>query len=676
MRIGIRTKLVTLLLLVAVLPLLAGLATIMIGGRQLRIEAFGQTVQAMAESKASALADSLAKDIEKFRLAFQRHEGLLGALSAAAQEPSEIQRERIRTLDRRWAGLHPSSPEIVAVLETPVADSLRALQVEDERLAEVLVADRWGRLVAATQRTSDYYQADELWWAQAFGDGQRGKVYVPNVGYDESSRTWSLDVCVPLRRAEGVAGVAKAVLDISRWVGPPRAKVGHIDAALALLRSDGMILFGGQAEPLSRSMAHWQGRIASLAPGWRVTDDGRIQGFAPVRLPVKVGPDILTGPRWMVVFSVSRAQAVGAVNRLSLVVLAIGLLIIASLFLLGLIVVDRRIARRIRTLARATHRVAEGDLTHRVESVRRGRPLLGHDEIDALVDDFNRMVHRVQRSHGQLVTANKLKTDFIRVASHELRTPISFILGTVKLLRESTDVARLQHAMQAMGAKANRLDRIINDMFKLIPSGNYDDRLHYRGVSSAELLEQVREDCLPFIEQRNQRLIVEEARKMPHLRADVDKLRDILENLVMNAIKFTPDGGVIKVRVGQQLGGYTTFSVQDQGPGIAPSDVPHIFDPFYSGGDVMQHSSGSVGFQKRGMGLGLAIVRHFADLHGGAVRVTTAKRGTTFTVLIPTDGPRDEIAPPEAPPDAEARDNHAEDEQQSVTSSRQAVPGH
>ena len=91
MKIGIRTKLVVLLVFVAVLPLLAALATIMIGGRQLRVEAFGQTVQGLAESKASALADSLAKDIEKFRLAFQRHESLLDSLGAGGERLSQLQ---------------------------------------------------------------------------------------------------------------------------------------------------------------------------------------------------------------------------------------------------------------------------------------------------------------------------------------------------------------------------------------------------------------------------------------------------------------------------------------------------------------------------------------------------------------------------------------------------------
>lgn len=141
MRIGIRTKLVALLMFVAVGPLLAALATIVIGGRRLRIEAFGQTVQAIAESRAGALADSLAKDIEKFRLAFQHHEVLLASLGEARQERSP---EQLEALDRRWGTLADESPEMAAVLANPVASSLRALQDEDDRLAEVLITDRFG----------------------------------------------------------------------------------------------------------------------------------------------------------------------------------------------------------------------------------------------------------------------------------------------------------------------------------------------------------------------------------------------------------------------------------------------------------------------------------------------------------------------------------------------------
>jgi len=433
-------------------------------------------------------------------------------------------------------------------------------------------------------------------------------------------------------------GVAKVVLDVSRWFGRTQTTIGEISTEMLLVRPGGIIVAGHEIDPMSTIIEQWSGPMAALESGWRVTDGGMIQGFAPMHVGGKVGRDALTGPVWTVVFSASQADVTGMVGTLGFTVLIVGLLIIGSLFVLGLVLVERSLVRRLHGLARATRRVTEGDLAHRVADVRRGKPLLNYDEIDDLVQDFNRMIERVQRSHAELEAGNEMKTNFIRVASHELRTPISYILATVKLLRDSTDRDRMRHAMQSMGAKAKRLEQIITAMFKLIPTGDYGEALHYTRFSTVELLEEVYLDCFPFIEQRGQQFIIEDAPAIGDIRADHEKLRDVLENLVMNAIKFTPDGGIIRLSVVEELGGYTSFSIRDQGPGIDPADLPHVFDAFFSGGDVMKHSSGSAGFQKRGMGLGLAIVKHFAELHGGTVRVTSDDDGTVFSVQIPAEG--------------------------------------
>jgi len=139
------------------------------------------------------------------------------------------------------------------------------------------------------------------------------------------------------------------------------------------------------------------------------------------------------------------------------------------------------------------------------------------------------------------------------------------------------------------------------------------------------------------MECRGQKFIIEAGSDIPRLRVDRAKLRDVLENLVINSIKFSPDGGTIRLRAGKQLGGHVTITIEDQGPGIAAEDLPHIFDPFYSTRDVMKHSSGDIGYQKRGMGPGLAIVRHFIEMHGGTVHVTTSDKGSVFSVTIPIE---------------------------------------
>jgi len=285
----------------------------------------------------------------------------------------------------------------------------------------------------------------------------------------------------------------------------------------------------------------------------------------------------------------------------------------------------------------ATRQVAKGELSHRIEPG--GGRLLGRDEIDELGYAFNHMIEQVQQSHQTLIEANQLKMNFLRIAGHELRTPISYMVAMAKLLKDSDDPEALRRAMRSISAKAARLNEIIDSMFKLMSQQQVDREIRYGPVDLSGLLEQVYVNCMPFVEKRSQRLMIEAAEDMPEIQADHAKLVDIVENLVMNAIKFTPDGGIIKVRTGSELGGHVFVSVQDQGPGIPTSDLPHIFEPFYSGSNVMLHSSGNVGYQKCGMGLGLAIVKHFAQLHGGSVRVTSTPNGCTFVLSIPIGPP-------------------------------------
>jgi signal transduction histidine kinase len=236
-----------------------------------------------------------------------------------------------------------------------------------------------------------------------------------------------------------------------------------------------------------------------------------------------------------------------------------------------------------------------------------------------------------------LQSANELKSNFIRVAGHELRTPVSYILGMARLLKDSTDATRLCFAVQSMGAKARRLNEIVQAMFKLMPEGLRGEGMRYSRIQLGELLEEIYIDLFPFVELRGQRLIIEMMDRLPPLTADRDKLRDIIENLVVNGIKFTPDGGVVKVRCSLQLGERVMISVQDQGPGIPESEYPRLFQPFYSGSDPLTHSTGETGYQKRGIGLGLAIVRHFTELHHGTVHVSSSPTGATFSVTIPIE---------------------------------------
>jgi len=644
MRVGIRGKLVGLLLVVAALPLLAGLVISVGGGRKFITRTFGKTVLSVASTEARSLQVSLDRDIGKLQLILYEP-SVISALAAANQAMPEAQR---RSLDANWPNLSLSSGPLAKVLNNPTAEVLKRIRQNDPRFAELLLTDRFGQLVAATGRTTDFYQADEQWWTGTYHGGA-GRIFVPVIDYDRSTGVWSIDLCIPVYADGEVVGVAKAVLDLSRWLDAVAGSVGDLSAEVMLVRRDGRIIYRKGAKPLAQVIQQPYDLVESgQQVGWRITDDGEIQAYAPISLPDKIGRCDVVMPGWFLMLYMPESQALGGVYRISLIVLGIGFGIVAALFLGGLVLVNRSLIRRIRRLERATHAVARGNLSHRIGPDWAGRRILGTDEIDELADDFNNMVQRIAESVAQLEAANKLKMDFIQIAGHELRTPVSYLLGMASLLKDSRDPDRLLHAVQSMGAKAGRLNDIIQAMFKIMPDQQYSRSLRYEEVSLPDLLEEVYLDCFPFVERRNQQLIIETGEQPPAIRADRYKLRDIVENLVMNAIKFTPDGGVVKARVRNELGGHVSIAVQDQGPGIEQGEIPHIFEPFYSGPDVMRHSTGRSGYRKRGMGLGLAVAKHFVELHGGSVHVSSGPTGSIFTVTIP-------VAPPPGKEKADSR---------------------
>jgi signal transduction histidine kinase len=634
-KIGIRAKLVAVLALVALIPLTAAVLTVSIGGRALFTSAFGSMLLQAASAEAAAMNAALVSELAKFRLAVEYEPALVEDMAAHKAELSPM---RLAELDAAWPTMPLTEEPMAGVLNHPLAVKLRRFQKENPHVVEVLVTDRFGQLVAASGRTTDFYQADEDWWRQAYAGG-RGRVYISPAEYDQSTRTWSLSLCIPVRTDEAVVGVAKAVVDISRWFHTTRQVGGH-QAAIMVAERNGLIVSGRNTVPMKDRMADWGLDIGTArSPSWRLSADGQVQGHAPMSVTGRVEGLDLRGPDWLVVAGVPQSEALGTMRWLSGIALASGLAIICLLFLAGLYLADRNLVRRILRMERATRRVTEGDYAHRIRPREPAKLLLGPDEIDELADDFNRMVEHVQQSHQALKDANELKSDFISVASHELRTPVSYIMGMVRLAEKDADPDRLHKALEAIACKAQRLSAIVQTMFKLMPGQRYGEALHYKEVKVSQLLEDAYLDCRPFADQRGQRLIMEAPTDGQAIQADRAKVQDILVNLIMNAIKFTPDGGTITTTATGLLGGRVAIAVGDQGPGIPESELPHIFEPFYSGGQVLQHSSGVSEYGKRGMGLGLAVVRHFARLHGGDVRVHSTPQGCTFTVTLPGEPP-------------------------------------
>jgi signal transduction histidine kinase len=185
-------------------------------------------------------------------------------------------------------------------------------------------------------------------------------------------------------------------------------------------------------------------------------------------------------------------------------------------------------------------------------------------------------------------------------------------------------------------AAGKRLAATVERMLKLIRTGEFGHTLSPRVTELEPLIRGVVAELNPYLSAREQAVQLELDPRLGSAEVDPSKLADILTNLLINAIKFTHDGGTIRLAAGTQGTDEIRFEVSDPGVGIGPADRSHLFEPFFTGFDTMHHSSGDYQYCKRGMGLGLCLVKTFVELHGGTVEVASAPgKGSSFVFVIP-----------------------------------------
>ncbi len=258
-----------------------------------------------------------------------------------------------------------------------------------------------------------------------------------------------------------------------------------------------------------------------------------------------------------------------------------------------------------------------------------------------LIVEKNQLLAELKESNARLLEANRLKGAFIEVASHELNTPVTVVLGMIELWKMSqgqTASPAERQWVDRIGAAAGRLARTVEKMLKLVRNREFSQSLETQSVELEPLVRQAIDELSPYLELRSQAVSVSIEPDLGLLEADPSKIADVLTNLLANAVKFTPDGGTIRLeaRAESAAGDWVRVSVRDQGAGVSLDDQQHLFEPFFTGFDTLRHSSGDYQFGKRGIGLGLWLVKTFVELHGGRVEVsTTPGVGSTFSFLLP-----------------------------------------
>jgi len=352
-----------------------------------------------------------------------------------------------------------------------------------------------------------------------------------------------------------------------------------------------------------------------------------------------------------VVTSLDYSDALAPIDRLGrLVVIASAVLVV-----LGIVVswiIAHTVTTRLAALAAAAREIEAG---------RFDMPIPGGGPPE--VSQLSRALSRMAKAVGELVqrekaarleaeTANRTKDDFLGTLSHELRTPLTAIVGWVSMMRQrKLDPAREEHALQVIERSARTEVRLVEDLLDVTRIVNGQLRLKIGEVSLVGVVDAAIEAVRPAAEMKGVALNRQVDGDVMTVVGDPHRLQQVVWNLLANSVRFTPRGGRVDVTV-RAAGATTELSVRDTGIGIAPALLPYVFERFRQGDTGTMRAHG-------GLGLGLAIVRHLVELHGGTVRAYSEgqDRGSTFTVTLASAPQRAEDRPSRraAPSDVDLR---------------------
>jgi signal transduction histidine kinase len=295
--------------------------------------------------------------------------------------------------------------------------------------------------------------------------------------------------------------------------------------------------------------------------------------------------------------------------------LLLGALGTFAVALLLAVLLSRTLTRPIRELTRATHAIAQGDLSAQV-------PVRSRDELGELAQSFNRM-------SAELGQSLQLRRQMTADIAHELRTPLSLILGHAEAVHDGV-LAPSPENFEIIRDEATRLEHLVEDLRTLSLADAGELSFTPQPLQAGNLLREVA--SMYQYRAQGQRITLEEQVQpaLPAVKVDPGRMTQVLTNVLDNAFRHTPSGGKIILSATASEGG-VDLSISDDGPGVGADDLPRLFDRFYRADPSRQRDGGS--------GLGLAIARSIVEMHGGRVSASsTPGRGLTITIHLPVEG--------------------------------------
>ncbi len=281
------------------------------------------------------------------------------------------------------------------------------------------------------------------------------------------------------------------------------------------------------------------------------------------------------------------------------------------------LIVSRLVTRPVKHLTSASRKLADKDYTYRIPKNE-----IQPDELGELAASFNQMAETLEQTEG-------MRRQLIGDISHELRTPLTAIKGSMEGLMDGV-LPSDESTYQQIYREADRLQHLVEDLQELSRVEAVQFKLKKKTVEPNKMVEDAVNSLRSAFNKKGVSLEYEPADDLPKIEADPDRILQVLQNLLGNALQFTPRGGAVRVQI-NEIPGFLEFSVADNGLGIDARHIPHIFERFYRADPSRSRSNGG------GSGIGLTISKSLVEAHGGKIHVESAgkNKGSRFIFTLP-----------------------------------------
>lgn len=295
------------------------------------------------------------------------------------------------------------------------------------------------------------------------------------------------------------------------------------------------------------------------------------------------------------------------------------------LFLLFFFLLSRNIMNYFEEITYGLREIADGKLTYRI-------PVKSSDELGVVADNINRMATRLKQSLDEERLAVKAKNDLITGVSHDLRTPLTSIIGFLEYMENDRcrDEVEYRHYTNIVYNKSLSLKKLIDDLFEYTRVTSGELPLTLERMDVVDFIRQLADEFVPSLEQADMAYTIVSARDHYYMNADPDELVRAFENLFTNAIRYAKEGKKLDIEITSE-GEEIIIIFRNYGPMIPPDDIPLLFERFHR---VDKSRSKETG----GSGLGLAIMKTIVEMHKGTIIVTSNKRQTEFITRFPMAG--------------------------------------